>query len=337
MTVALASSFPGAQVTRVEVLDQHTGTTGRMRVRLEYAAGPRGPETAFIKLPPFDEEQRAMVAMTNMGRKEARFYEGPAAETPIRIPKPYYAAHGPEPTQYIMVLEDLEASGCTFTQAGLDAHAEANAEQLINSLARLHAHFWNDPRLDAEWSWLPGLTRSPRSSEIVVDAKRQFAADFPPVFSELADLWIHHRDQVVDLWDDGATTLVHGDTHNGNQFMDGATVGLYDWGVVSKAPGIRDIAIYLGHSCPTELRRREQDRWLRGYHQVLVDAGVNPPSFDELWLRFRMGVMYAWVSATTTAAFGARMQPVDVSRRAMTLATATCADLETVEAIRGAI
>ncbi len=337
LTKALASSFPGTQVTRVDVLDQHSGTTGRMRIRLDYAAGgPRGPESAFVKLPPFDADQREMNAMADMGRRETRFYEGPGKETPMRVPKSYYAAHGEEPTQYIMIIEDLEASGCTFAK-DLDAHAEANAEQLINSLALHHAHFWNDPRFDDEWSWLTGPMRSTRSSDIVADAKQQFADQFPPVFGDLADLWIHRREEITDLWNDGAKTLIHGDTHNGNHFMDGTTVGLYDWAVISKAPSIRDIAIYLGHSVPTAVRRREQDRWLRGYHQILVDAGVNPPSFDELWLRFRRGVLYAWVSAVTTAAFGDRMQPIAVSRKAMTLATATCADLDTVGALREAL
>jgi hypothetical protein len=333
LSEALSSSLPGVQVKRVQVLDQHSGTTGRMRTRLEYGPGPQGPQNVFVKLPPFDESQRQLVAMTDMGRREARFYQSLAAEVPMRIPRAYYAAHGGDPTQYVMVLEDLEASGCTFTRR-LDEHAEANAEQLIGSLARLHAHFWDDPRFDDEFSWLLPPRRSQRGAELVEQARHKFGANFPPVFSELARLYVEHWESIVDLWDDGVPTLIHGDTHNGNHFMDGNTVGLYDWAVISRAPGIRDICIYLGHSCPTDLRRREQDRWLRNYRQVLVDSGVDPPSFEDLWLRYRRGVMYAWISATTTAVFGSLMQPIEVSMRAIALANATCADLETVEALR---
>ena len=86
LTAALASSLPGVEVSRVETLAQHSGTTGRMRLRLEYAPGSSGPETVFVKLPPFDESQRRLVAMTDMGRREARFYEGPASEAPLRLP-----------------------------------------------------------------------------------------------------------------------------------------------------------------------------------------------------------------------------------------------------------
>ena len=98
MSVALSSSLPGVEVARTEVLDQHSGTTGRLRLRLHYASGPTGPDTVFVKLPPFDEWQRRMVAATDMGRREARFYVGPAAEAPMRIPTAYFSALGDEPT-----------------------------------------------------------------------------------------------------------------------------------------------------------------------------------------------------------------------------------------------
>ena len=70
------------------------------------------------------------------------------------------------------------------------------------------------------------------------------------------------------------------------------------------------------------------------YHQVLVDAGVDAPPFDVLWLRYRLGVLYAWVAATTTAAMGSRWQPIEVGSAGMARATEACADLDTVEAIR---
>jgi len=102
--------------------------------------------------------------------------------------------------------------------------------------------------------------------------------------------------------------------------------------VISRSPGIRDVSIYLGNSCPTELRRSEQERWLRAYRQALVDAGVDAPAFDVLWERYRRSVLYAWIAATTTASMGSKWQPVEVGRLGTTRATATCADLETIEA-----
>ena len=70
----LGACAPGVEVSAACVLDQHAGTTGRVRVALDYAGSARGPRSVFVNLPPFDPEQRAIVELTGMGRREARFY-----------------------------------------------------------------------------------------------------------------------------------------------------------------------------------------------------------------------------------------------------------------------
>src|SRR5262245_16946638 len=221
-----------------------------------------------------------------MGRREARFYAGPAAEAPLRVPRPYFAAYGEERTQYVMVLEDLQASGCTFTTR-LEPHSEARGLKLIEGLARLHAHFWDDTRFDDELAWVRPAMRGPYGAQLVDNARQQFADEMPPVFDALCRLYVEHHERICELWDDGERTLIHGDTHAGNQFGDRDEVGLYDWAVISRSPGIRDVSIYLGNSCPTELRRSEQERWLQAYQQVLLEAGIDAPPFDPLWTRYR--------------------------------------------------
>jgi aminoglycoside phosphotransferase (APT) family kinase protein len=333
---ALQKSLPGVEVARVEVADRHSGTTGRARLRLAYAAHSSGPATVFVKLPPFDEVQRQLVAVTDMGRREAHFYEAIAAEVPLRIPRPYYAAHGDEPTAYIMILEDLEASGCTFPKS-VDDHAREHGGQVIEALARLHAHFWRDERFASELAWVPPAMRGALGARLIEQAREKFAGDLPPVFSELCRLYTEHHERVCDLWDEGEATLIHGDIHAGNQFVDGRSIGVYDWAVISRSPGIRDLGIYLRNSCPTELRRAEQEGWLRSYRQALVDAGVAAPTLDTLRRRYRRAVLYGWVAATTTAAMGDRWQPIEVGMSAMRRSTQACADLETVEAFREAL
>ncbi len=328
--------FPSVEVAEVEMLEQHSGTTGRLRLGLAYAPGPVGPESVFVKLPPFDESQRKLVAATDMGRREARFYEGPAHETPLRIPVAHFAAHGDDPTEYVMVLEDLKATGCRFANR-LEPLGGDQGGRLIEGLARLHARFWNDTRFGDELSWVRPAMRGSYGARLVASAREQFADQFPPVFTDLCLLYEEHHERINELLDDGEQTLIHGDTHSGNQFMDGDVVGLYDWAVISRSPGIRDVAIYLGNSCPTDLRREHQDRWLRRYHEVLVESGVDAPSFETLWLRFRRTVLYAWIAATTTASMGSKWQPIEVGMAGMTIATATCADVGTVDALREAL
>src|SRR5665811_2321231 len=94
-------------------------------------------------------------------RDRARFYEELAPEVPLRIPGCYFAAHGEERTQYVMVLEDLEASGCTFTNLVETGTAEHGAK-LVQALARLHARFWENPRFDDELAWVTPAMRGKR-------------------------------------------------------------------------------------------------------------------------------------------------------------------------------
>ena len=333
MTEALGAVCPGVTVAKMETLEQHSGTTGRIRLGLTYAAGPAGPDSVFVKLPPFSEDQRRFVASTDMGRREARFYIGPGQEAPLRIPGVYYAAAGDDPTEYIMVLEDLRHSGCTFTTR-LEPHAEGHAGKIIEGLARLHAHFWEDKRFDGEWAWLRPAMRGSFGAKLVAGAREQFSAEFPPIFDEICRLYIEHHSAITELWDEGETTLIHGDTHAGNQFSDRDDVGLYDWAVVSRSPGIRDIAIYLGNSCPTDLRRAGQDAWLRRYHEVLTERGVAAPALSTLWDRYRRCVLYAWVAAATTASMGSKWQPIEIGMLGMQRATEACADLDTIGALR---
>jgi aminoglycoside phosphotransferase (APT) family kinase protein len=336
LSAVLATSLPGVDVARVRIVNRHSGTTGRARLALDYAAGPTGPATVFVKLPPFDEAQRQLVAVTDMGRRESRFYEALAAEVPLRVPRAWFAAHGEKPTDYLMILEDLEAAGCTFPKS-VDDHARAHGRQVIEALARLHAHFWQDARFASELAWVPRAMRGSLGAKLVEQAREKFSADFPPVFAELCRLYVEHHARVCDLWDEGESTLVHGDIHAGNQFLAGDRVGFYDWAVISRSPGIRDVGIYLCNSCPTELRRSEQEGWLRAYRAGLVAAGVDAPALETLWRRYRRAVLYGWVAATTTAAMGDRWQPREVGMKAMRVATQACADLETVEAFREAL
>ncbi len=333
LTEVLAKPLGGAEITRVEVLDRHSGTTGRARLGLEYAPGSDGPATIFAKLTPFEEMSRQIVASTDMGRREARFYEAVAGEVPLRVPRAWYAAHGDEPTDYIMLLEDLDASGCTFPKS-VEEHARTRGGQVIEALARLHAHFWEDARFEGELSWLPPAMRGALGAALVEQARQQLEGDMPPVFGELCRLYSEHHERICDLWDDGPATLIHGDVHSGNHFVDGDRVGFYDWAVISRSPGIRDVGIYLCNSCPPEVRREEEQGWLRAYRQTLVDAGVDAPDLESLWQRYRLAVLYGWVAATTTAALGDRLQPLSVSLPATRSATQTCAELETLEAFR---
>src|SRR5207342_3648335 len=89
-------------VTAVELLDAHSGTTGRARVRL--TGGADVPSSVFVKLQPFTPEQRSFLRKVGLGVAEARLYGAVGTELPVRIPRVWHASCDPTDGSFVMVL-----------------------------------------------------------------------------------------------------------------------------------------------------------------------------------------------------------------------------------------
>ncbi len=318
----------GSDVRDVEIVDRHSGTTGR--VRIEATVDGRA-EPLFVKLAPFDVRQRRFVDMTGLGIAEARFYAELASDVPLRIPAVHYAAVDND-GRYVMVLEDLAASGCHFPTPH-DADVAAVATSIVEELAHLHARFWESSRLRTDLAWVAEGNRVAFGSgaTFVEMALAEFGDEMGSAFRRLAELHIAHHRRVAQLLDEAGThTLVHGDAHLGNLFVDDGRAGFFDWAMVYRAPGMRDIAYVLGNSIPTDVRRTHEHDWLARYRAVLAEGGV---ILDEAtaWEQYRLLVAYSWNSATSTAAMGSRWQEAHVGQGGMRRATAAAEDLGTVE------
>lgn len=321
-------------VTKVEVIDQHSGTTGRAKVALEYAGDP-GPETVFVKLAPFDPGQREFVTKAGLGVAEARFYRDVAAEVPVRVPKAY-ASEFTESGEFAMVLEDLSATGCRFPRPR-DEDIGITAGRIVVELARLHAHFWDDPRLATDLAWVTEGARVQfgRPSSYIPLALERFGDEMGPGFRRLAALYIDRPSEVAAVLRSGTPTLIHGDAHLGNLLVDeadGGRPGFFDWAMVWRASGLRDVAYVLGNSIPTEVRRAGEHDWIRAYVETLAAEGIIVDATDA-WEQYRYHAVYSWASATSTAAMGALWQSERIGQGGMRRATATIEDLDSVGAL----
>jgi hypothetical protein len=330
ITPAWLSEVLDADITGVEILAAHSGTTGRAKVRIRTTA--ELPETLFIKLQPFDAEQRAFLAMIGLGVSEAKLYAAVGDELPVRIPKVWHASYGEADSSFIMILEDLEAAGCRFATAEDDDVLEI-AISLMDELAKLHAAYWG-----RQLPWLGTHALSPGDSPeahermamgamIVQSALDQFADELPPEFRALGEVYIARHRDIGSLWNEGERTLIHGDDHIGNLFVDRGRTGFYDWAAASQYPGMRDVAYFLCNSLPTEIRRSEEDALVGRYRAGLAARGVN---LDQALAheQYRLFSIYSWISATTTTAMGSKWQPAAVGRRAMERTTQAIIDLD---------
>ena len=329
LSQAVSTRYPGSIAESIEIVDAHSGTTGRVQLRARWNPESDAPKTLFGKLAPTDPSQREMVAFTDMGRREARFYAEIAAEVPVRVPRPIWSGWSDEDeSQYFMLLEDLSQAGCSFpTSHGDDA--QQSVEGMIDSLATLHGHYWQSPRFSRDLTWIEPPMRSSIGPLLVDQGMKQFGDRMPAEFRSLAALYIDHNEAVCDLLDVGPETLTHGDSHLGNTFLDRGEVGLLDWACTCRAPGIRDVSYYLCNSVPTSVRRERESALVAHYLEKLETSGGVPASFEDAWRQYRRLATCSWIAATVTAATGSRMQSIDVGMRAMDRATQAIIDLDT--------
>lgn len=336
LTPTWFSDVLGADVSSVEVIDAHSGTTGRAKVRL--TADADVPETLFVKLQPFDQAQRDFLRMIGLGVSEAQLYAAVGGELPVRVPRVWHSSFDETDGSFIMVLEDLEASGCRFATPDDDDVLDV-AVSLVDELAKLHAAYWGQ---DLSWLGTHALSPgdSPEAKErmamgaaIVQSALDQFAHERPREFRQLGELYIARNGDIGALWNEGERTLIHGDNHIGNLFVDGGRTGFYDWAVASRYPGMRDVAYFLCNSLPTDVRRAEEEALLSRYRAGLVERGVN---LDDRLAheQYRLFAVYSWISATTTAAMGSRWQPAEIGRRATKRTTQAIIDLDVLGLLR---
>jgi hypothetical protein len=331
LTPSWFSQALGESVTAVEVLDAHSGTTGRARVRLQ---SDSLPQTLFVKLQPFTPEQQTFLRQVGLGVAEARLYANLGHELPVRIPRVWHSAHDKADGSFVMILEDLEASGCQFPSPGDDGIVDV-ARSAMTELALLHATY-----LGREIPWLAtpeGMRRKPddpktaaRRTHFIRLALDQFGEEMGPAFRRLAQLYIDRSGDIVGLFGEGELTLIHGDTHSGNLFVDDGRTGFYDWAVVGRGPGMRDVAYFLCNSLPTSARRAEQDALLARYRAALAGHGV---ALDERTAadQYRLFSVYSWIAAVSTAAVGSQWQPIEIARAAMILTTTAIEDLGAVD------
>ncbi|MDA8752696.1 ecdysteroid 22-kinase family protein [Halieaceae bacterium] len=331
------SAVLGADVFAVRVADAHEGTTGRGLVRLDAVPGSGVPAELFVKLPPTVPSQRQFVVSSGMGRREALFYQQLGSSVPIRVPHCYFAATDDTGEHYIMLLEQLEASGCSFRNASKHYSWQYLAS-MMEVFARLHAAFWNSTRFESDLAWVQAPQQHPIAAQLVQRALAEHAGAMPPVFSALAELYLAETDAIHRLWNRGVPTLVHGDAHDGNLFMDAGRPGLLDWALVARAPGMRDVGYFLAATLKPGDRDSQLVELLAVYRRALVEEGVaSAPAEDQLLEELRWHAVYVWLGSVVTLAMGDAWQPANYVRAALGRLHDTLLALDCAGAIRRGI
>ncbi|HEX2850232.1 MAG TPA: phosphotransferase [Acidimicrobiales bacterium] len=292
LTTALAGVLGGGRAASVTTAPVGTGKVAdTFRLTVDYDPPGSGPATLVAKVPSAHEVSRGAAKATRTYEVEASFYRELAPTVRVNAPRCYHAAYDPATDAYVILLDDMapaeqgdQIAGCTAEQA----------DAALVELAELHASRWGDPTLEA----IPWLNRGAAGSGggSGADAGGFLAMFVPPFleryetmldddtvalvrrFPSFAGAYLSERERP---W-----TVVHGDFRLDNLLFGRERVAVVDWQTVTVGPALADVAYFLGASLPSEVRRAEEERLVRGYHERMTAAGVDL-SWDDCWSGYR--------------------------------------------------
>ncbi|MEZ4281538.1 MAG: phosphotransferase [Myxococcota bacterium] len=335
LSAALSHRHPGVRVAAVEVLDATERTNHHLRLGLAYDVRAGAPETLFCKLPPRDLDHRARIGAAGMGTREVEFYRAVAPTISMRVPECHFAATE-EGGAFLMLLEDLTARGCAISD-GSWAVPGRLARAAIEELAELHVRWEAPERLAEVAPW--ATSRRGKAPEFVLTTLRHVidhcADRLSEAYLEVARLYIDHHDAIEAAWARGPQTLIHGDAHIGNLFIDGDRVGFLDWGMAKIGTPMRDLGFFLTMGLESEDRRREEHELVRHYLAAREALGGSPIAFDAAWEAYRIEAAYGVI-----ASFLSLVPPYDTESRRMFTTNfrartmAALDDLDSVAALR---
>ena len=289
----------------IKRIGEKEGFTGYLaRFELDYSVLEGNAPTSLIgKFSPVDPE--LLMSLKENYVREARFYEKIAAGRSLPVPCCYYSDIDLETGASIMLLEDLSrlrtvdfVTGCTLQEA----------EDAIRGLARIHAGWWDSPKLQ-EMDWFFSFTDMPYREWWAQYPQRVEALlpdyPLPDVFFEVGQRFGSNMTEVLNQLEGPPLTCIHRDIHVdnllfGRQDSDPPVV-VVDWQVVGRGNGASDIAYFMISSVPPALRRQSEKRLLQTYHSLLTQSGIQDYSFDQCWHDyelFAVAKLYITVAAT---------------------------------------
>jgi hypothetical protein len=276
---------------------QATFASSSWRLQVGYSPGVASAAPRMLYLKTSNPELAPGQFDVRQLRQEAVFYSvvAPLMAESFTIPC-YSAVHEPETGASHVLLKDVSETHATDR----DPLHSGHAEQAIDCLARLHAFWWDHPRLGQDVGSFPTWEERQQDIRDTVDSTVAFMAALddalPPawrgvyerVLPALPGLFQRHRTG-------RNLTLVHGDAHLGNFLFPrdaGASVTyLADWQFWHPTIGGADLAFMMAAEWETETRRRLEHGLLLRYYDGLLAHGVQGYSWQQCWDDYRLSVI----------------------------------------------
>jgi ecdysteroid kinase len=250
------------------------------------------------------------------GHREIAFYRDVAPSLPAGLVPRCFAAHQTDATTpWHLVLEDLTETHAVATEWPLPP-SEAQCQTIVGSLGRLHAAWWEDPRL--------GVTVGTWFDDAAVDRFSQQVIGHFAVFADrLGDELSGERrtfyerliaaiPQLHKRYRNARNvTLAHGDAHVWNCFLprNGSDdVRWFDWDGWRIRVPTSDLAYMMAIHWYPERRRRLERALLHHYHAVLMENGVRNYNHSDMQEDYLLSVL--WSTMTPVFQAGLKLPAV---------------------------
>lgn len=293
----LRERHPDATVSGadVAVISAGVGFVGIVaRATLSYSGeSGEAPTELIVKLPSPDPGSRMIGVAFGLFEREVRFYSDIASECGMDVPGCYFAAYDAGTGSSVLVLEALNEGRFGDQVAGASGEDAAAA---IDSLAKMHATWWESPKLSSHTWITSGIENIKQPIAMMYEAAWQPAMQrlghlLPENLREAAPALGRRAIRTLDSFHGREETLCHGDFRQDNLFFPSGAPGSViacDWQSPGRAPAFADIAYFIGGSLPTEVRRANEQDLLKRYWEGLRAGGVNGYSFDQLLEDYRL-------------------------------------------------
>jgi aminoglycoside/choline kinase family phosphotransferase len=237
-----------------------------------------------------------------MYRSEMHCYRELVPQLAMNAPRCYFAGEDPNTHQAIVIMEDLQAREVRFlrAQAPLDYAQEA---RFLDALARFHAQWWNRPELAPNgvlgWVMTPfdEFSREYQSRYLQAEVWANYMAK---PRGAATPMQLHDRermqcalDRLAEFHEQSPLTLVHGDTHLGNLYIErDGTPGFLDM-QMRRSPWYQDVAYHMTCALDVVDRRKWEQALLSYYLGRLAAYGVtDAPTFEHAWECYRRELAY---------------------------------------------
>jgi hypothetical protein len=298
LTAALATRYPGTEVTRADAGRTIHGSGTKIRLLLEYndaGHAHRLPPTMWVKAG--YEPHSDMIRNSYVGEKH--FYRSVGRSGGL-VNAPYCHFGGTDAGTglTLLLLEDLLARNATFGLATSPLDVET-VDQALAMMASYHAVWWGAPELDT----LGAFGGSFVTDDIIfalIDSegwehwvRQPRGSEVPPAYHSRAAI----RSVYERLWElerAGTTPcLLHGDPHLGNMFFEpDGTPGFLDWQRVMQGHWAHDVAYFMISALEPAIcaahERELLERYLRRRGQLIAArAEPTPAELSAAFLDYR--------------------------------------------------